>query len=374
MQIDEFKIEQWLNPLDEGAKYNLGASCVKAFTVSELFECIGENKGAFFEELNDMSLHYGHFFGLDRLKQAIAKMYERVDPEMILTTHGGTSANSTVLMELLEPGDNVVCFVPNYQMHYSIPQSMGIEVRFLTLKLENDYLPDFEELKNLVDSNTKMIIFSSPNNPTGSFMDKEMLTQVIDIARDVDAYILSDEIYRGLSVEYMPSVVDLYEKGIVTSSTSKVFSMAGTRLGWIALRDSKTFERLENRRSYITICEGVFDELISAIAFEHFETILERSRKIVDKNRAIVDGWLATQPYLHTTAKSYSTTAFITYDYDVDVVELCTDLYSNTGVLLCHGECFDVPKSFRLGYGFGDSKMLSDGLDLLSSHLSTYSA
>lgn len=374
MKIQEFKLEEWLNPRDPGAKYNLGASCAKALTVKELFELTGEDQAAFMDELQNMSLHYGHFFGLERLKVAIAKMYRDVSPEMILTMHGGTSANNVVITEFVEPEDNVVCLVPNYQMHYSIPESLGAEVRLLELKLENDYLPDLNELEALVDEKTKMIIFSNPNNPTGSFMNEDLLNDVVAFARKVGAYILSDEIYRGLDDEYMPSIVDLYEKGIATSSTSKVFSMAGTRLGWIVTRGTEDFTRLETRRSYTTICEGVFDELITAIAFEHFEDILARSREIVNTNRVIVDEWLAGQPHLHTTEKSFGTTAFITYDYDVDSVTLCNDLYEDTKVLLCHGDCFDVPKSFRLGYGFGQPEMLSEGLAILGDYLKKYEA
>ena len=71
--------------------------------------------------------------------------------------------------------------------------------------------------------------------------------------------------YRGLSKEYMPSMCDIYEKAIVTSSTSKVFSSAGTRVGWIVTRDLSVKEAIMNCRSYNSICEGPINELIAAI-------------------------------------------------------------------------------------------------------------
>lgn len=371
MKINEFLVETWLNPRAHLCKYNFGSSCVSAFTVEELFECIGLDSGDFLREVQSMSLHYGHFFGLDRLLAALSGLYENVSSEMILTVHGGTGANNMVLTELIDPSDNIVAFIPNYQQHYAIPESLGAEVRRLELKEENAFLPDLDELAKLIDGRTKMITFSNPNNPSGAFIDGDMLKKICGLAARHGTYVLSDEIYRGLGDGYMPSVADIYERGIATSSTSKVFSMAGTRLGWIATRDRETYKRLENRRSYDTICCGVFDELLVAIALEHQEKILERNKKIVRTNRAVLDKWLTTQPNLRCPNRSSTSIAFLKYDlgFDISSTALCTDLYENASVLLCHGDCFEIPNSFRLGYGYVDNCLLAEGLDVLGDHL-----
>ncbi len=374
MDIKEFKVESWLNPRAHLCKYNFGSSCVKAFTVEELFGFIGLDADVFLNEVRGMSLHYGHFFGLERLRVALSKLYEKASPDMILTVHGGTGANNTVMTELLDAKDNVVAFIPNYQQHYAIPESLGAEVRYLELREENGYLPDLDELAGLIDGKTKMITLSNPNNPTGSFADGKIMEKICGLAARSDAYVLCDEIYRGLDEVYMPSVVDIYERGIATSSTSKVFSMAGTRLGWIVTRDKQTYKRLENRRSYDAICCGVFDEMLTAIALENHEKILERSRKIVKTNRDILDRWLVTQPYLTCKNKSFGSTAFIKYDFDISSVDLCTDIYENASTLLCHGDCFEIPKSFRLGYGYVDPDVLTEGLDVLGRYFKNLQA
>ncbi len=373
MKIREFKVETWLNPRAHLCRYNFGSSCVKAFTVEELFDCIGLDSDDFLAEVREMSLHYGDFFGLERLRVALSGLYESLPADRVLTVHGGTGANSAVMIELLEPGDNVVAFIPNYQQHYSIPESLGIEVRYLELKEENGYLPDLDELAGLIDKNTKMLTLSNPNNPSGAFIDGEMMKAICDMAAKVGAYVLSDEIYRGLGDGRMPSVVDVYDRGIATSSTSKVFSMAGTRIGWTVTRDEATYKRLENRRSYDTICCGVFDELLVAIALEQKEKILERNRKIVRENRAVLDRWLATQPRLRCGNRSFGSTAFVKYDFDLSCVDLCTDLFENESVLLCHGDCFEIPKSFRLGYGYVDADVLEEGLAVLGRYFQKFS-
>ncbi len=368
MKIDKFKLEYWLNPRDPLCKYNLGASCVKALKLEELLELAGVDKDAFMAQLGETSLHYGHFYGSERLLAAISSLYENAGPECILTTHGGTGANNLVMNALVEPGDNVVAIVPNYQQHYSIPASLGAEIRFLHLNWQDDYSLNVNDLMALVDRKTKLITLSNPNNPTGKFFGRSTLTVIGDVARKVGAYVLCDEIYRGLDDEYMPSMVDVYEKAIVTSSMSKVYSMAGTRVGWIVTRDRAAKDIMENRRSYDTVCDGPIDELLAAIALENKDTILRRSRSIVRTSRALLDDWLTKHPKLHCSKVSHSATALIHYDYDISSVKLCEDVYEKLGVLLCHGDCFDEEKCFRMGYGFGDPEKFSKGLELLGGY------
>lgn len=370
MPIKDFKVEQWLNPRDAHCKFNLGASCVKAISLDELVELSGEDKEKLTDYFFKTHLHYGAFFGLPRLLEAAAGTYEDVKPDMILTFHGGTGANSSVITGLLEKGDNVVAVMPNYQQHYSIPEALGAEVRPLHLKKENGYKVDTDELAALTDSRTKMITMSNPNNPTGAWMDRENLLGIIAVAEKNGSYILCDEIYRGLADGYMTSVADLYERGIATSSMSKVYSLAGTRVGWAVVREKKAYDIIENRRSYDSICNGVFDELIAAIALENNDKMLGRAREIVRPNKKIADEWIAARPELSTFGESFTTTVLVHYDYDVDEIALCSDLYEKTGVLLCHGDCFEEKKCFRLGYGFGDTELLQKGLALLGEYLS----
>ena len=180
---------------------------------------------------------------------------------------------------------------------------------------------------------------------------------------------LCDEIYRGLSVEYMPSICDIYEKGIVTSSTSKVFSSAGTRVGWIVTRDLSIKEALMNCRSYNSICEGPLNELIAAIILEHKDVFYERNRKIADEGRVALREWLRTQPRLRLACDSAGPTSYVYYDYDVPAQKFAEDLLASKGVLVCQGGCFQQEKSFRIGYGFGDVEYFKAGLARFGEYL-----
>lgn len=138
-----------------------------------------------------------------------------------------------------------------------------------------------DELKKLAEGGVKMICLNNPNNPTGALIPEEILQKVIRIARDFDAYLLVDEVYRHLiqSDDWQPSIVDMYEKGISTSSMSKVFSLAGVRLGWIATHDKDALKQMWSHRDYNLISCGMIDDAIAALALKSKEAILKRNKK-----------------------------------------------------------------------------------------------
>lgn len=369
MKLDGFILENWLNPAADSPKNQvyLGGSCVLPLTLEELFEVTGEDMDKFFEELKAMNLGYPFFSGTPRLRRAISGLYRNVAPEDVILVHGGTGANSTVVYTLIEPSDNVVSVMPNYQQYYSLPRSIGAEVRTVDLTPEKAYKLDMAQVRAMTDSNTKAILLTNPNNPTGALLEPEEMEELADIARSAGAWIVCDEMYRGLKEEYMPSMADIYDKAIVTCSSSKMFSMAGLRCGWIVCRDEKLRWELFNRRSYDSICGGVFDEWLFAIALEHADKILERSRKIVSRNKAVVDKWLDGHPYLHQYADAYGTTYLIHYDLDVDSEKFCDDLLDKKGVLVCHGDCFYLPHTFRLSLSHAEE--LEKGLALIDEYI-----
>lgn len=369
MKIDDFTLENWLNPAcdSEKNKVYLGGSCVLPLTVEELFELTGESMENFFEELKSMSLAYPIFEGTPRTRKAVSKLYKGVSPEDVILVHGGTGANNTVVMTVIDRTDNVISIMPNYQQFNSIPKSIGAQVRQINLKAEAGYKLDLEELRNAVDADTKAILFTNPNNPTGSLLNLEEMQEIVDIAKSVDAWVICDEMYRGLKEEYMPSFADIYDKSIVTCSSSKIYSMAGTRVGWIICRDPEMRQQLFNRRSYDSICGGVFDEWLFAIALEHVDKILARSRKIVNENKARIDKWLEGHQYLHQYADAYGTTYLIHYNLDVDAEKFCDDLLDQKGVLVCHGDCFYLPHTFRLS--LSHAAELEEGIQLIDEYI-----
>ena len=370
MKIKTFKVERWMNDYEDDAIYNLGETCIDSLTIKELLEAGGYDPDEFLTSLKDTRLTYGHIFGSPQLKQGISGLYENVAPEQVIPTHGAVGANAMVIETLIESSDNMISVMPTYQQHYSIPEAIGAEVRILQLTADNSYLPDIEELKKLADSNTKLITVNNPNNPTGSWIPKEVMMQIVEIARSVDAYLLCDEVYRGVSEDggYMYSVVDLYEKGISVGSMSKVFSLAGLRMGWIVTTDEEALNLILERRDYNTISCGVLDDMLASIALANKDKIFDRNREILIKNREILDKWVNDTEGVHYIKPVAGTTALVYYDKDIPSYDLCIRLIKEKGLLFTPGAAFEMEGAVRIGYAF-DSKLLQQGLDKFTEFL-----
>lgn len=370
MKIKPFAVEEWMNAWEVGAKYNIAETCVDSISMNELFELTGEDKTEFLNRLCARRLSYGDIEGLPEFRKGVCGLYKTLNIENIVPTHGASGANHHVFYSLISPGDRVVSIMPTYQQLYSIPESYGADVQILHLSKENNYLPDLEKLRRLVTPETKMICINNPNNPTGALMSEQMLREIVEIARSADAWILCDEVYRHLSQEdgWCPSIVDLYEKGISVSSMSKVFSLAGLRLGWIATHDMSVVKSCLSHRDYNLVSCGVFDEMLAAAALKHRDKLLERSRKIVRENLQILDDWVSSEPHVSYVKPKAGTTALVYYDLDISSYEFCEEMYKKTGAFVTPGDCFEVPHSMRIGYAYGKQDLI-DGLKAISEYI-----
>ena len=370
MKIKPFAVEEWMNAWEVGAKYNIAETCVDSISMNELFELTGEDKTEFLNRLCARRLSNGDIEGLPEFRKGVCGLYKTLNIENIVPTHGASGANHHVFYSLISPGDRVVSIMPTYQQLYSIPESYGADVQILHLSKENNYLPDLEKLRRLVTPETKMICINNPNNPTGALMSEQLLREIVEIARSADAWILCDEVYRHLSQEdgWCPSIVDLYEKGISVSSMSKVFSLAGLRLGWIATHDMSVVKSCLSHRDYNLVSCGVFDEMLAAAALKHSDKLLERSRKIVRENLQILDNWVSSEPHVSYVKPKAGTTALVYYDLDIPSYEFCEEMYKKTGAFVTPGDCFEVPHSMRIGYAYGKQDLI-DGLKAISEYI-----
>ncbi len=354
MKIRDFGVEMWMNAYENDCTHNLAETCVRSLTVEELLDLSGKREETL-EQLVQTRLTYGDIPGSPRLRQAIAGLYQAMSPERVTITNGAIGANALTMLTLVEPGDRVISVLPTYQQHYSIPESIGAQVDILQLREENGWLPDLDELRGLVKKaggKVRLININNPNNPTGSVMEEPMLREIAGIAREAGAWLLCDEVYRGLCHQgdpYTASVADLYEKGISTGSMSKVYSLAGLRLGWIAGPRELT-ERLERQRDYHIISVGRLDDLLASVALESREAISARNLGICREGGRLLAEFVAGEPHISYVKPKGGTTAFLRYDLPMESAELCRRLQEETGVMLLPGSALDMEGYLRIGY------------------------
>lgn len=367
MKISPFKIEEWMNRYEDGALYDLTTTCIMPLSINELLRIAGKTSYSI-DSVFDIPMSYGDITGSERLKNNIKSLYTNQDINNITVTHGAISANQLIFYSLLEKGDEVVCIVPTYQQHYSIPESIGADVKLYFLKEENNWLPDMNELSQFMTSKTKLLCLNNPNNPTGAVIPNWLLEDIVKLARRNNVWILSDEVYRGLNLignPYSISVADIYSKGISVGSMSKTYSLPGLRLGWICAREDLINE-VNHQRQYNTISVGILDDYFASVALENMLSIQERNFNIMLAGMKTFTDWLTNEPLAECVIPNGGTTALVKYKMDMPSRELCRRFQNRTGVALLPGETMEMEGYVRIGFC---SIALKEALELFSCFL-----
>ncbi len=372
MYIEPFGVEMWMNEWENHCEFNLAETCVESLTIEQLLRLSGQNDTDL-SKLLAMKMTYGAIEGSMRLRTAIASLYDDQKPDNVIVTHGTIGANMLVHKTLVSAGDRVIAVAPSYQQHYSIPASIGADVQRLKLREEDRFIPNLDDLRALAVSGTKLIAITNPNNPTGALIDQHMLTEIAAIAREVGAYILCDEVYRGTDQQgsgTTTSIVDIYEKGISTASMSKAYSLAGLRLGWICA-PRNVLERVAVHRDYDTISVGMLDDHFATMALENRDKVLARSLTITRTNLATLAAWMETQPTLSWIKPRSGTTALLKFDLPMSSYDFCMSLLNETGVMFTPGSALDMEGYVRIGYA-NNPAILQEGLKRVSDFLARH--
>lgn len=372
MKIKEFGVETWINTYEKDCTYNLTNTCVGILSTETLVN-LTQNPDMCWQDLKKITLDYGNVFGSKRLLSNISDLYEKANMENVAITHGAVGANALVMLSLINPDDEIITYLPIYEQHYSIPASIGAKVTKLYLKEENQWLPNLEELKEIITPKTKLICLNNPNNPTGAVIDENYLSEIVKIARKNDTYILCDEVYRGLTHNennFTKSIFDLYEKGISTSSMSKTFSLPGLRLGWIVANEN-VIEKIKIQRTYHVISVGKINDYLACLALENKEKIVKNNLEICLENLEILDKWVNCEENVSYVKPNGGTTAFLKYNINMNSIEFCQKLQYETGLMLLPGDVMEMEKHLRLGYT-GDKENLEKSLEIFSKWLKKF--
>ena len=387
MKIRPFAVEEWMNAWETGAKYNIAETCVDSISLNELFELTGENKEKFLEDFCEKRLTYGDIEGYPEFKKGICKLYKTIKPEEIIPTHGATGANHHVFYSLISPGDRVISIRPTYQQLYSIPESYGADVQIIDLKKETGYLPDIEEIRRLATPETRMICINNPNNPTGALYPKEVLEQIVEIAREHQLIIFSDEIYDRLVMDGEEHVSiaslapDLF--CVTFSGLSKSHMIAGFRIGWMILSGAKNKAKgyIEgiNMLSSMRLCSNVPAQSIVQTALGGYQSVNEyiqpggrvyEQRDFIYKALNDIPGITAVKP----KAAFYIFPKIDTEKFNIHNDEqFALDFLHEKQVLLVPGKGFNwnCPDHFRVVY-LPNVRQLEKAMDKLKDFLSTY--
>lgn len=179
--------------------------------------------------------------GVPVLREAIAEYLKRtrrldVAAEQVLVAPGCKMALSLAMMALIEPGDEVLYPDPGFPIYPSFTRGLGATAVPFGLEEKNKFQPDIDEIARKISPRTSMIIFNSPNNPTGTVFSDLALQRIAELAVKHDLWVLSDEIYARIlfsgeyrSISALPGMAD---RTVIIDGFSKSFAMTGWRLGY----------------------------------------------------------------------------------------------------------------------------------------------
>jgi len=179
--------------------------------------------------------------GIPALREEIAAYLKRtrridVQPEEVLVAPGCKMALSLAMMALIEPGDEVLYPDPGFPIYPSFTRGLGAKAVPFALSEKNKFQPDLDEIASKITSKTSVLIFNSPNNPTGTVFDEKALRGLSDLAKKYDLWLLSDEVYARILFggEYISpwALPGMAERTIIIDGFSKSFAMTGWRLGY----------------------------------------------------------------------------------------------------------------------------------------------
>ncbi|WP_353355274.1 pyridoxal phosphate-dependent aminotransferase [Intrasporangium sp. DVR] len=181
--------------------------------------------------------------GVPELLEAVAAHQDRfyslrVDPASeVLVTVGATEAIAAVILALCEPGDEVVTFEPYYDSYAATIALAGATRRTSVLRFP-DFAVDEQSLRAAFSERTRLVLLNTPHNPTGKVFTRAELELVAELAREHDAWVVTDEVYEHLvfdDAEHIPmaTLPGMAERTITISSAGKTFSATGWKVGWL---------------------------------------------------------------------------------------------------------------------------------------------
>ena len=200
-------------------------------------------------------------------------------------------------------------------------------------------------------------------------MTDDEMTAIADIARSNDAYVHSDEVYRGSELEgnETKSFIEFYEKAIVSCGLSKSFAHPGLRIGWLVANE-ELIEEIWAHKDYSSICASVLSQeiAIKIMAQSSRGKVLSRSSKMLKENLQLFQSWLDSHDGLFTFVPPRAGgMAFVGYKMGINSMELAHKLRTEQSVLIVPGDCYGMDGYLRFGIG-SEAAYLSAGLDRVS--------
>src|ERR1700685_2578597 len=236
MELPPFLLDRWIEQKDSAnppIEYDLASSTGPVWTLRELLALSGEDQ---LEALLNTSVSYTSATGTLALRTAIGAL-EGVEADEVQVVTGAAEALLILFFLAAEPGANVILPKPVFPANTALAESLGLVVRYYTLRAENQFRVELDEIRRLVDRNTRLLLVNSPHNPTGAVLSDAEMQDLHDFCVERGIRFISDQVYHPIyHGPEMRSAARLPHATVI-SDFSKALCLSGLRIGWIIDHD-----------------------------------------------------------------------------------------------------------------------------------------
>jgi aspartate/methionine/tyrosine aminotransferase len=318
-----------------------------------------------------LRLGYTESTGHPLLRAEIASLYDDIGADDVLVFAGAEEAIFCLSNILLGPGDHAIVTWPGYQSLYDVGRAAGADVTLHELREEDGWDLDPDRLIASIRPETRLVVVNAPHNPTGMLPTHEQWGRLTNELAERGIHLLADEVYRFLELDpadRLTAGADALERGISLGVMSKSFAMAGLRIGWLATRDRDLLARCAAFKDYTTICSSAPSEILALIGLRARDTVLARSRAIIEANLGLLDAFFADHADRFGWVRPRGgSIGFPRLLDDEPIDDFAARLVERQGVLLLPGSQFGYGGNhFRIGFGRED---LPEALDALEAFL-----
>ncbi len=352
MKNKPFSLERYFARYEFSARYLLCCSDCDGLSLKNILNMADAETRNLWENLH---LGYTESLGHPLLREEIAALYRGIQSNECLVSVPEEGIFLTMNV-ILDEGDHVICTFPGYQSLYQIAENAKCEVTLWTPEEENGWRFDPDFLEAHIRPNTKLIVVNFPHNPTGFLPSKEDFLKIVAIAESHQIYLFSDEMYRFLEYDAsdrLPAACEIYEKAVSLMGMSKIFGLAGARIGWIVTKDHDLYSKIAAFKDYTTICSSAPSEILSIIVLRNKDKVICEHLERIHRNLTVFDSFLSEYSEMLAWIKPKAgTIGFPKLITNEDTTVFCQEIIDTTGILLLPSYVYDFDrKHFRVGFG-----------------------
>ena len=326
--------------------------------------------------------------GTYELKQAILKKISRDNNlhqytvENIIVSCGAKHALYNACQALFETGDEVIIFSPYWVSFPDFVSVTGATPVFVKTNSKKQFEPDFNDLKNKINTKTKGIIVNSPSNPTGGVWCDKAIKETIKICEKYKLWIFSDECYEQFVYETQYTSLACFksnnEKILTFQSCSKTYAMTGWRIGY-TIGNKTVVSAMSKLQGQSTSCPNSIAQYAAIEALTGNQNsvyemcaIFKSRRDLILQQLAKIDNVTCEIPkgafYVFPNFDTYLNSKTQTGEYIVSSTDLCMYILQETGVVTVSGDSFGAPGYIRISYAV-EEEMIIKAISMIKNSL-----